>query len=151
MKKVVVSKNETLNNPVENIIKLDIDSKKPRILQKVLWKINQLSDWFTGWIVLETNKGFHFYGAPYIQLSKEQIFCLELLLNTDEFKMAIDLKRLVKGYRFWNVLFQMKYKNETFSYERKTLRAKILEEKIKERRPRFTFIDYNDWYISNYF
>jgi hypothetical protein len=109
-------------------IKLDWDTKNYGELKHLIWRARQLENTIKSFDVLETNKGFHVYAQLSRDVRNEIIFCLEVLLLTDGQKMAFDLKRLMRGYRFWNVLFKVKLKGGKITRSEYTPLSEFVEE-----------------------
>jgi len=122
-------KGEELNNEVL----LDIDSKNLKKNLKTISLIKVIRDYIENIEIYETGKGFHYYIYLNKDLPNWAILCLEVLLNTDRYKMFIDLRRLLNEFPYWNVLFKKKYDRGKWSVEKRTVRSIILRKSLEKR------------------
>jgi len=130
---VVAEKGEELNN----VVKLDLDTKSLKSLLSTTTLIRQIYEYIDRIEIYETRKGFHYYIYLNKRLPNWAILCIEVLLNTDKFKMFIDLRRLIRGFPCWNVLFKAKYRKKGnkvyWSREERTVRCIVLKKALIDR------------------
>jgi len=122
-------KGEDLNNEVL----LDIDTKNLKENLRTISLIRRILDYIDKIEIYETRKGFHYYIYLNKKLPNWAILCIEVLLNTDRYKMFIDLRRLLNEFPYWNVLFKKKYAKGVWSREKETLRCLILKKSLENR------------------